>query len=88
MLVPHQADPHTSTHVANDPALMALRCVGAGHREAISLRRRRVPVPLCRHSQVHKLAESNLSGQNQQAIRSEIHQVYHMQIRGPKQDHH
>jgi hypothetical protein len=87
MLVPRQADPHADTDTANDPALMTLRCVGAGHRGAISPRRRRVPVPLCRHRQVHQVAESNPSGQDQQAIHSEIHQVHHMQIRGPKQDH-
>jgi transposase InsO family protein len=28
MLVPRQADPHASTDTTNDPALMALRCVG------------------------------------------------------------
>jgi hypothetical protein len=28
MSVPHPADPHTSTYAVNDPALMALRCVG------------------------------------------------------------
>jgi hypothetical protein len=37
-------------------------------------------VPLCHHRQVHQVAESNPSGQNQQAIRCEIHQVHHMQI--------
>jgi hypothetical protein len=47
--VSRQADPHTDTDAANDPALIALRCVGAGHRGAISPRRRRVPVPLRRH---------------------------------------
>jgi transposase InsO family protein len=34
--------PHTSTDAANDPALMALCCVGAKHRGTISPRRRRV----------------------------------------------
>jgi hypothetical protein len=47
--VSHQADPHTGTDAVNDPALIALRCVGAGHRGAISPCRRRVPVPLRRH---------------------------------------
>jgi transposase InsO family protein len=36
MPVPCQADPHTSTDTANDPALMALLCVGARHCGAIS----------------------------------------------------
>jgi hypothetical protein len=65
MLVPCQADPHTSANAANYPALMALRCVGAGHRGAISPRRRRVPVPLCHHRQIHHVAGSNSNGQNQ-----------------------
>jgi hypothetical protein len=47
--VSRQADPHTGTDAANDPALIALRCVGAGHRGAFSPRRRRVPVPLRHH---------------------------------------
>jgi transposase InsO family protein len=34
MSVPRQADTHASTDTANDLALMALRCVGAGHRGA------------------------------------------------------
>jgi transposase InsO family protein len=86
--VPRQADPHAGTDAADDPALMALRCVGAGHRGAIFPRRRRIPIPVCRHRQIHQVAESNPSGQNQQAISSEVHQVYHMQIRSPKLDHH
>jgi hypothetical protein len=86
--VPRQADPHADTNAANDPALMTLRCVGAGHRGAFPSRRRRVPITLCCHRQVHQVAESNTSGQNQQAINSEVHQVHHMQIRGPKPDHH
>jgi hypothetical protein len=40
------------------------------------------------HRQVHKVAGSNPSGQNQQAINSEVHQVHHMQIQGTKLDHH
>jgi hypothetical protein len=73
-----QADPHADTDNANDPALMALHCVGAEHRWAISPCHWRVPVPLCRHRQVHQAARSNPSDQNQQTIRSEIHQVHHM----------
>jgi hypothetical protein len=60
MPVPRQADPHASTYAINDPALMALYCVGAGHHGAISPRHWRVPVPLCRHRQVHQVAGSNL----------------------------
>jgi hypothetical protein len=63
--VPRQADPRTSVDVANDPALMAIHCVGAGHCGAISSRHQRVSVPLCRHRQVHQMAGSNLSDQNQ-----------------------
>jgi hypothetical protein len=84
MSVPRQADPHTGTDDANDPALMTLHCVGARQRGAISLRCRRVPIPLCRHRQVHQVVGSNPSSQNQQAIHSKVHQVHHMQIRGPK----
>jgi hypothetical protein len=86
--VPHQADPHTGTDAANDPTLMALRCVGAEHRGAFPPRRRRVPIALCCHRQVYQVAGSNSSGQNQQAISSEVHQVHHMHIWGPKPDHH
>jgi hypothetical protein len=78
MSVPCQADSHANTGTTNDPALMALRCVGAKHHGAISPRRRRVPIPLCRHRQVHQVAGSNPNGQNQQAIRSEVHQIHHM----------
>jgi hypothetical protein len=35
MPVSHQADPRTSANAANDPTLMALCCVGAGHRGVI-----------------------------------------------------
>jgi hypothetical protein len=86
--IPRQTDPHASTDAANDPALMTLRCVGAGHRWAISPRRQRIPIHVCRRRQIHQVAESNPSGQNQQAISSEVHQVHHMQIQGPKSDHH
>jgi hypothetical protein len=62
MPVLRQADPHASADAANDPALMALRCVGPGHHGAISPLHRRVFVPLCRHRQVHQVVESNPSG--------------------------
>jgi hypothetical protein len=87
MSVPRQLDPHAGTDAVNDPALMALHCVGPGHRGAFFPRRRRVPILLCCHRQVHQVAESNPSGQNQQAISSEVHQVHHMQIQGPKSNH-
>jgi hypothetical protein len=48
-----QADPHTDTDGANDPALMVIRYLGAGYPGAISLGRQRVPVSLCRHRQIH-----------------------------------
>jgi hypothetical protein len=37
---------------------------GAGHRGAISPCRRRVPIHVCRHQQVHQVSGSNPSGQN------------------------
>jgi hypothetical protein len=86
--VPRQADLHAGIDAANDPTLMALHCVGAGHHGAISPRRRRIPIPVCRHRQIHQVTGSNPSGQNQQAISSEVHQVHHMQVRRPKPDHH
>jgi hypothetical protein len=88
MSIPCQVDPHTGIDAANDPALLVVCCVGAGHRGVISPRHWRVPVPLRRHRQVHQVAGSNPSGQHQQAIRSKIHQVHHIQIWGPKQGHH
>jgi hypothetical protein len=78
MLVPCQADPHTDVDTTNDPALMALRSVGARHRGAIFPHHRRVPIPPRHHQQIHHMAGSNSSGQNQQAIHSKIHQVHHM----------
>jgi hypothetical protein len=80
MLVPRQADPHASPDAANDPALMALHCVWVERYGAISPCRQRVPVSLRCHRQVYQVAGNNPSGQNQQAIRSEIYQVHHMQI--------
>jgi hypothetical protein len=79
--IPRQANPHAGTDITNDPTLMALRCVGAGHRGAISPCRWRMMIPVCRH-QVHQVAGSNPSGQNQQAICSEVHQVHHIHIWG------
>jgi hypothetical protein len=52
MLVSCQADPHTDADAANDPALMAIRCVGAEHPGAISSSRRRVLVSLRCHQQI------------------------------------
>jgi hypothetical protein len=49
MSIPCQADPHTGANTANDPAFMAFRCVGAGHRGAFSPRRQRVPVSIRHH---------------------------------------
>jgi hypothetical protein len=59
MSVPRQVDPHVITDAANDPTIMALRCVGAGHRGAFPPRRQRVPIPLCCHRQVYQVAGSN-----------------------------
>jgi hypothetical protein len=62
----------------NDPTFMALRCVGAGHRGAVSLHHRRVSVSLCHYQQVYQVAKSDPCGQNQQAICHEIYQVHRL----------
>jgi hypothetical protein len=67
---------------------MALRCVGVGHCGVISPRRQRIPMPVRCQRQIHQVAGSNPSGQNQQAISSEVDQVHHMQIWGLKPDYH
>jgi hypothetical protein len=66
---------------------MAIHCVGVGHPGAISLGHRRVLVSLRRHRQIHQVAKSDPCGQNQQAISSQVHQVYHLSVSGPKQNH-
>jgi hypothetical protein len=78
MLVSCQANPHTSTDTAKDPALMTIHYVGAGHPRAIPPGLRRVPVPLCHHQQIHKVAEKDPCGQDQQKISSQVHQVYRL----------
>jgi hypothetical protein len=55
MLILCQVDPHTGTNATDDPAFMALRCMGAGHRGVIPLRRWRLPVSLRHHRQVHQV---------------------------------
>jgi hypothetical protein len=59
MPVSCQADPQTGADAANDLALMAIHCVGVGYPGAISLGRRRVPVSIRRHRQIHQIAGSD-----------------------------
>jgi hypothetical protein len=56
---PCQANPHTGPNVANDLALIVICCVGAGHPRAVSPGRRRVPVSLHHHRQVHQVVKIN-----------------------------
>jgi hypothetical protein len=51
-------DPHTGADAANDPAIMALHCMGARHHGAIPPRCRRIPVSLHRHRQVQEWLEA------------------------------
>jgi hypothetical protein len=81
--VPHQADPHADTDVVNDPALMALRCVGAGHRAIGRYRFLYVAI-----DKFIKWSEATPVVKINKEVSSEVHQVHHMQIRGPKPDHH
>jgi hypothetical protein len=54
---------------------MAIHCVGAGHLGIVPQGHRRVSVSLRRHRQIHQVAGSDPHGQNQQAIRSQVHQI-------------
>jgi hypothetical protein len=83
-----KADPHASVDAVNDPALMAIHCLGAGHPGAIPPGRRRVLVSLCRHRQIHQVAGSNPCGQDQQVIYNQVHQVHRLQVWGSELDHH
>jgi hypothetical protein len=87
MPVSCQVDPQTGVDAANGLALMAICCVGAGYPGVISPGHRRVPVPLCRHRQIHQVAESDPYGENQQETSSQVHQVYRLPVRGPEQKH-
>jgi hypothetical protein len=79
-----QADPRIGVDATNDPALMVVHSVGAGHHGTVPQGRLRVPVPVCHHQQVHKVAESNHCSQDQQAIHSQVYQVNRLQVQGPK----
>jgi hypothetical protein len=70
MPVPCQADPHTSADATNEPTLMVVCCMGAGHPRSIPQGRQMILVCMCRNQQVHHVVESNRCGQDQQAIRS------------------
>jgi hypothetical protein len=51
-----KADTHTSSGSADDSTLLAICRMGGGYPRTISQGRRRVPIPLRRHRQVHKVA--------------------------------
>jgi hypothetical protein len=88
MPVPRQADPHTCVDAANDPALMAIRRMGAEHPGSILQGRQRIPVFVRRHRQVHQVAGNNPCDQDQQAVHSQVHQIHRLRVWDPKQDHH
>jgi hypothetical protein len=88
MQVPHQVDPHTGVDAANDPALMAVCHVGAGHPGSVPQGHRRISVSVRCHRQVHQVAGSNPYGQDQQAIHSQVRQDHHLQVWGSKHDDH
>jgi hypothetical protein len=78
MPVPCQADPHTGVDIANDPVLMAICRMGAGHPGTVPQGCQRISVSVHQHQQVHQVVRSNPCGQHQQAIRSHVHQVHHL----------
>jgi hypothetical protein len=57
---------HTSSGSADDSSLLAIRHMGGGYPEAIPQGRRRVPVPLRRHRQLHKVVRGHPYGQYHQ----------------------
>jgi hypothetical protein len=87
MTVSCQVDLHTDADAANDPTLITIHCVGAGHPGAISSGRRKVPISLHHHQQIHQVAGSDPYGQNQQAIIIQVHQVYRLSVWDPEQNH-
>jgi hypothetical protein len=88
MPVSCQADPHTSADATNDPALMVVCPVGAGHPGSVPLGRWWIPLSVRHRRQVHKVAGSNPYSQDQHMVYSQVYQVNHVQVRGPKHDHH
>jgi hypothetical protein len=75
VLVSCQADPHTVTNATNDPTLMVVYRVGAGHPGSVPQGRRKILVSLHRRRQVHKVTGSNPCSQDQQAIYNQVYQV-------------
>jgi hypothetical protein len=75
VLVSCQADPHIGADTVNDPTLMAVCHVGAGHPGTIPQGRRWILVSVCHCRQVHKVAGSNPCSQDQQAVCSQVYQV-------------
>jgi hypothetical protein len=67
-----QADPHTGADAANDPALMVVHRVGAGHPGPIPQGHRRILVSVRCRRQVHKVAGRNSYTQDQQTIYSQV----------------
>jgi hypothetical protein len=79
-----QGDPHIGLDDANDPALMVICRVWAGHPGTISQGYRRIPVSVHRHQQVHKVGGSNPYSQDQQVVCNQIYQVNCLQVWGRK----
>jgi hypothetical protein len=63
MSVPCKADTHTGLGSANDSTLLTIRRMRGGYLGAIPQGHRRVPFPLRRHRQIHKVARGYPYGQ-------------------------
>jgi hypothetical protein len=84
MPVSCKADPHTGADAANDPALMVICHMGAGHPRSIPQGRWRILVSVRRRRQVNRVARSNPCSQDQQVICSQVYQVNRLQVWGPE----
>jgi hypothetical protein len=73
-----QAYPHTGAYAANDPTLMSICRVEAGHPRSVHQGRRRIPMSVRCHRQVYQVTESNPCGQDQQVIHSQVYQLHHL----------
>jgi hypothetical protein len=63
MPVSCKADTHTASGLANDSTLLAIRRMGGGYPGTIPQSYRRVPIPLRRYRQIHKVARGHPCGQ-------------------------
>jgi hypothetical protein len=68
MSVPCKADTHTGSGSTNDSTLLAIRRMGGGYPGAIPQGCRRVPFPLRRYRQIHKVARGHPCGQYTQGV--------------------